>query len=472
MQGLTLSRQMAAIVSFGFGVVLTVLKLTVGLLTGSLSILAEAIDATLDLFASGVTALAVRIADQPPDDNHPYGHARADNLGALAETTLLVATSLWIVWQALERIFVRPAVPDVNAWSFLVISLSLGVNLFRVAILHRATARERSQALTASIANFTNDMLGSLVVLVALSLIAFGPWLGLPSWFIEPIDALAAIFVALFGLFTAWRLGREAICALMDDVPPDLNRRLVRRVSEIPDVVPNSANVRTRFVGEQPYVDVVVGTPRDRSLEEAHLLATDVERVIRSELDDAKVLVHVEPTRIATEPHATAVYSIAQRLGLRVHNLDLYQVADGVRLQMDLELPGRMSLAEAHTHSEQLAAAIAAELPDSASVAIHLEPRRDHLQPAVRYEPVVRQVQEALASLPGAGDILRADTFLTDLGIIVILHCSFAGATSLTEVHDRMEWIQRDLHRAMPEIVRVHIDPEPLVNPPAPRKRG
>ncbi len=459
---MSISKHAAAIASLIFGIVIIVAKVTVALLTGSLSILAESIDAALDLLAAGVTILAVHVAERPPDDNHPYGHARADNLGALAQTMLLMATAVWILWQAFVRIFVQPEVPALNIWSFLVIIISLAVNLLRVFLLHQATSGANSPALKASLVNFTNDMIGSLVVLCALGMIALSGRLPFPFWLIQRLDALAAAFVAFRGLYLAWGLGIGAIRALMDDVPPELNQRLVYRISKMPDVVPDSANVRLRFVGEHPYVEVTVGTSRDRSLEEAHQLADDVEQVVRAELNhEASVLVHVEPARVAAEPYATAVYSTAQRLGLRVHNLDIYQLTDGVRVEMDLELPGSLTLEEAHQHSEHLEAAISEELPCQSCVFIHLEPRRDEIQPAVRYMPIMQQVQQALVTLPDAPSILGIETLLTDVGIIVALQCDFPGATPLTEVHKAMTRIEHDLRRTMPGIARVQIDPEP-----------
>jgi cation diffusion facilitator family transporter len=455
------SKQLAAIVSFLVSVGLIAAKAVIGLITGSLSIIAEAIDGTLDVLASGVTALSVRIADRPPDDNHPYGHARADQLGALAQSVLLVVMAAWVLWEAGERILLRPQTPDISLWVFLVLGGSLLVNILRVVMLSRTLADSRSHALNASLANFINDIIGSLLVLAALGIITLSPWLPLPPWLVLRIDALAAAFVALRGVYVAWGLGTGAIRALMDDVPPDLNRRLIGRIEQIPDVVLDSTEVRTRFVGEQPYVEVTVGTPRDRSLEEAHRLADDIEQVICDELSTARVLVHVEPARIAAEPYAMAVYSVAQRLGLRVHNLDLYQLSHEVRVEMDLELPADLLLEDAHRHSETLEAAITAELPCPVNVVIHLEPRRDNMQPAIHYTPITEQVQQALDDMPDSTSIVHFETLLTDVGIIVSLYCHFPGDIALTDVHDRMGRIEHNLLQRMPSIARVQIDPEP-----------
>lgn len=455
------SKQSVALVSVGSSAILAIMKLVVGIVSGSLGILADAFDSLLDLIATSITLLVVRFADLPPDENHPYGHARAENLGALAGTVLLVTTAGWVLWQALQRIFVSPAVPDVTIWSFLVITVSLVVNIVRVGMLKRAATAFKSPTLAANVANFTNDILSSLIVLVSLLLITLSQWLPLPLWLVQRADAIAAAIVALMLLYVSWGLGTQAIRALMDDVPRDLSRRLTYRIADLPDVVPDSARVRLRFVGEQPYVEVTVGTPRGRSLEEAHQLTECVEQVVRNELQTADVLVHVEPARPPAEPYTTAVYATAQRLGLMVHNLDLYQLADGIRVEMDLELPDSLTLGEAHTYSEQLEAAIAAELPCQTVVEVHLEPRRDEVQPAVRYGPLTEQVRCAVSTLPDAESIAQVETLLTESGLFVTLRCLFPGETPLTEVHTRMNQIEHDLRRALPEIVRVQIDPEP-----------
>jgi divalent metal cation (Fe/Co/Zn/Cd) transporter len=305
-------------------------------------------------------------------------------------------------------------------------------------------------------------MLSTGVVLAGLALIAITrPDRLLPAWLYTRVDALAAAVVALIALWVSWGMALRAIRALMDDVPADLSRRLVRQVTALPSVVPDSVQMRTRFVGQQPFVEVTLGTPRGGSLEQAHQLTEAVEAVIREELAGANVLVHVEPARTATEPYATAVYAAANRLGLHVHNLDIYQLADSVRVDMDLELPTNLTLGEAHTSSEQLERAICDELGGATTVAVHLEPRRDQVRPAVRYAPLDAEIQRVVAQLPSAIAVGQVETLLTDAGTIITLRCAFPPETPLSEVHTAMARLERELRRAVPDVVRVQIDPEP-----------
>jgi cation diffusion facilitator family transporter len=453
----------AALASIGSGALLTILKLAVGITTGSLAILAEAAHSALDLVAAAITYVVVRIADLPPDENHPYGHARAEHLGALAETVLLVVTAVLVLRESFLRIFVSPEETHISVWSFVVLIISLVVDWRRARSLNKAAQQFKSQALAADAAHFSNDMLSAGVVLASLTIMAIAqPYGLLPDWLVLRFDALAATVVAVIALWVSWTMGRRAIRALMDDIPADLSRRLVRQVNALPSVVPNSVQMRTRFVGDQPYVEVTLGTPRGATLEEAHQLTETVESVIREELAGAQVLVHVEPARTASEPYTTAVYAAAHRLGMHVHNLDVYQLTDSVRVDVDLELPTNLTLGEAHTSSEHLEQAIRTELGDSTAVLVHLEPRRDHVRPAVRYAPLNEQVCRIVLQLAGTNTIAHVETLLTDEGTIVTLRCSFPPETPLSEVHTAMAHLERDLRRAVPDIVRVQIDPEPI----------
>ena len=406
--------------------------------------------------------MVVRIADRPPDENHPYGHARAENLGAMGEALLLVITAGWVLREAYARLFVHAEHPETSVWAFLVLGGSLLIDWQRSRALARAAAQFKSQALAADAAHFATDMISSVVVLISLITLAVAePLKLLPEWLLLRIDAFAAVVVACITLWVAVGMGRRAIRSLMDDVPADLGPRLVSQVAALPSVVPNSVQMRTRFVGEQPYVEVTLGTSRAASLVEAHKLTEEVEAVIRSELDGAEVLVHVEPARTAAEPYTTAVYAAAHQLGLDVHNLDVYQLNDAVRVDVDLEVPSSLSFGEAHTLSERLERAICTELGSITAVSVHLEPRRDQVQPAVHYVPLSDEIQRVVTLLPEASAITQIETILTSEGAIVTLRHAFPRETPLRTVHDAMAQLERELRHSVPNIVRVQIDPEP-----------
>jgi cation diffusion facilitator family transporter len=156
-------------------VLLTTLKLVVGLVTNSLGILSEAAHSGLDLVAAGMTFWAVRISGQPADREHIYGHGKFENLSALFETLLLLLTCVWITYEAFSRLFFQEEVQvDPSLWAFLVVVVSMVVDFSRSRALKRTAAKYASQALEADALHFSTDIWSSGVVLVGL----IGVWAG------------------------------------------------------------------------------------------------------------------------------------------------------------------------------------------------------------------------------------------------------------------------------------------------------
>jgi cation diffusion facilitator family transporter len=170
---------------------LALLKFLVGLLTGSLGLLAEAAHSLLDFVSTLITLVVVRIAALPPDQNHPYGHERAENLGALAGMTLLAATALFIAYHAVVTIVAAPEAPQVTSWSFGVLLASLIVDFLRARSLRKAARQHASHALASDAEHFANDMVGALAVMAGLAVVALAKVLPIPEWLVGRADAIA-----------------------------------------------------------------------------------------------------------------------------------------------------------------------------------------------------------------------------------------------------------------------------------------
>lgn len=438
---------------------LAILKFLVGLLTGSLGLLAEAAHSLLDFVSTLITLVVVRVAAVPPDQNHPYGHERAENLGALAGMTLLAATALFIAYHAIVKIVAAPEPPEVTPWSFGVLLASLVVDFLRARSLRKSARQHASHALASDAEHFANDMVGAAAVIVGLMVVALAKVFPIPEWLVGRADAIAGLAVAAIALRSVWKLGSEAVRALMDDVSPALTRRLKDRVEGVDGVVKGSARVRAHFVGNRPYVEVVLGTPRGGSLEYAHGVSEDVERAIAAELEGANATVHVEPITASGEGPAAVVRAAADRLGLRVHNLHVYMLSTGTEVELDLELNEEFSLEEAHRHSEALETAVARELSGPLQLSVHLEPRDDRPISAVRDSSARAKVEAALRELDASHLAVR-DILAIDDGWVVTLKQGFPAPSTLKKAHEAMAELEHALRALVPEIVRVHVDPE------------
>jgi cation diffusion facilitator family transporter len=272
---------------------LTAFKFIVGFLTGSLGILAEAAHSGLDLMAALMTLFAVRISARPPDRSHLYGHGKVENISALFETLLLVATCAWIVSEAARRLFYHRVEVEVTFWSFAVMVTSIVIDFSRSRMLARTAKKYNSQALEADALHFSTDVWSSSVVILGLIAVKLGEWF--PSLAaLREADAVAALGVSGVVVWISVQLGRRAIDALLDKAPAGLEQQIAARVESVPGVR-DCHQVRLRYSGPVLFVDLHVLVDGGQTLTQAHDLTEFIEQAIHELAPGADITVHPEP---------------------------------------------------------------------------------------------------------------------------------------------------------------------------------
>ena len=275
---------------------LTGFKIIVGLLTNSLGILAEAAHSALDLAAAIMTFFAVRISDKPADQEHPFGHGKVENISALFETLLLLATSAWIIYEATHRLSALETHVEVSIWSFIVMSTSIVVDISRSRMLMKAAKKHNSQALEADALHFSTDIWSSSVVILGLILVMVGRYY--PNLaFLEKGDAIAALVVAVIVIFVSVELGARSIQALLDSAPKNGERETIIKEIGRMKTIEDVHDVRIRTSGAGWFVDMHVLMNGDLTLSESHAVTEQIERKVRKILPKSDVTVHVEPGR-------------------------------------------------------------------------------------------------------------------------------------------------------------------------------
>jgi len=278
-------------------VLLTGLKIVVGLQTGSLGILSEAAHSGLDLAAALVTLLAVRASDKPADAEHLYGHGKIENLAALFETLLLLATCGWIVYEAVERLAVRHVAVDASFWAFAVMFVSIAVDISRSRALDRVARKHHSQALEADALHFRTDIWSSAVVILGLCGVRLAERFPAQQAFLARADALAALGVAFIVIGVSLRLGKRSLRSLIDEAPVGLAADIKRVVEDLPGVI-DCHRIRVRSSGPFVFVDVHILVDGDQTLHTVHRLTETVEDRIQQLSRSADVTVHPEPVQI------------------------------------------------------------------------------------------------------------------------------------------------------------------------------
>lgn len=286
-------KNLAALSSVIAAIGLTGFKLIVGLTTNSLGILAEAAHSTLDLVAAVVTLISVRLSGKPADEAHHYGHGKIENLSALFEAVLLLVTCAWIIYESIERIFVKSAEVDASIWAFIVMGVSIAVDFSRSRVLQRAARKHNSQALEADALHFSTDIWSSSVVILGLIGVRLASLFPGAS-FLHQADAFAALGVALIVIYVSIRLAVRTIQGLLDHAPDGLAERIQQAVEAVPGIA-DCHQVRVRPSGPDVFVDVHISVDGSQSLNAAHDLTDRIEQAIQRVAPRADVTVHPEP---------------------------------------------------------------------------------------------------------------------------------------------------------------------------------
>jgi len=285
-------KNLVALTSVGAAVLLTSMKVVVGLATGSIGILSEAAHSGIDLLAALMTFWAARASSKPPDSDHLYGHGKIENFSALFETGLLLATCVWIAYEAGKRLVFGGGHVEATVWSFVVMAISIGVDLSRSRALASVARRHRSQALEADALHFSTDVWSSTVVILGLLGVWFSQRTGL-AW-LARADSVAALGVACIAALISIRLGRKAVGDLLDTAPTGLLERIARAASDVEEVV-GVSQVRVRRSGPKTFADVILQVARGLPVERAHEIAHRAEDAIHAAVLDVDVMVHTEP---------------------------------------------------------------------------------------------------------------------------------------------------------------------------------
>jgi cation diffusion facilitator family transporter len=459
-------KKRAALLSVASAVLLVSLKTFLVLRTGSLGVLSEALHSSLDLIAAIITLVSVRLADQPADERHLYGHGKFENFSAFVETGLLALTALYIIYEAVARLFFRSVHIQPSVTAILVLLVALSIDFTRARALARVAKKYSSDALEADALHFSTDVWSTIIVILGIGLVWAGEAWSMP-W-LNYADALAGLAVAAVILWVGARLGKRTLDALLDVAPLGLQQEIARAVAGM-DGVLDVDRVRVRRAGNRHFVDATVSVARTASLEQVHALSDAIEKRI-GEIVPSDVMVHAEPRAPQGEHLFEAIRAAAQRMGVAIHDLTAVQQDGQLFIELHLEVDENLSLREAHRQASELEEKIRQLRGDPVEVNIHIEPLGRHIATPDagigEMKQLSRSIEGFINGLPAEFDELvnchdvRARQ--VEHHIFVSCHCTMKSMLPITQVHDVTAVLEDRVKEKFPQIYRVTIHPEPF----------
>lgn len=277
----------AALASAAVGAFVMALKFAAYWLTGSLALYSDALESIINVVAAACAFLAVRVAAQPADEDHPYGHHKAEYFSAVIEGALVIVAALLILREAYFGI-VAPKPLDAPVLGLAVNGLATVINAAWAMFLFRRGRRLRSPALMADARHIVADVVTSCGVLVGVALVLVTGTLVL--------DPVVAGLVALNILWSGWTMVRDSINGLMDQAAsPEMVARIRALISTHGEGALEAHDVRTRHAGSATFIDFHLVVPGEMTVSESHAICDRLEEVIEAQIEGAVVVIHVEP---------------------------------------------------------------------------------------------------------------------------------------------------------------------------------
>jgi cation diffusion facilitator family transporter len=452
--GTTLSQQRTTLVSIVAAAVLVVLKLGVGLATGSLGLISAGIESSGDVVAAVLTFFAVRLGGRPADRGHPYGHRRAENLGALGEAAILLAGGVIVGVEAVMHLLAGERPPGIHWYQFTVIAVAIVLDISRTVVSLRASRRFDSPALRSNAFHFAGDMAGSVAVLCGLLAVHAG---------FEQGDAVAALLVAAIILAAAYRLIHENANVLMDRSPAEAQSAAASAIGRIEEDIELS-RLRVRESAGRYFADVVVSVPPGRAVVEGHRAADLVERAVERVLPGSDVVVHVEPRRRGLDLRDRVLaIALAEPLVREAHDITIFEQDGGASVSLHLKFPAELDLRSAHDTAERVEHEILGR-PEVSAVQTHLEPLEQPLdaRPADERadQATTHEIDELVRELTGH-EARMVRLLSTGAGRVLFLTLGVGVEESLTGAHELAGRLEEELRRRIPGIADVVVRTEP-----------
>lgn len=448
-------KQRVAFISVIATIFLIVIKFYVGMVTNSLGILSEALHSSLDFVAAFITMLTVISASKPADSEHQFGHGKAENLSALAQTMLLLITCAWIFWEASNRIIYSQVSVDATFAAFATMIISVAVNLVMARALYGAAKEYSSQAVEASALHFSSDILSSAVVIVGLASVRLGFPLG---------DPIASIGVALVIVYASFQLGRRTLDALMDRAPTGKTDEIRKAVKSIEGV--RIERIRVRSSGPHTFVDLRISLDRTMVLESSRDIVREVETKVRDILSNADVVVQVEPRMIADEDLSSKIKLIAlKKKGIRnVHNIEVNRIGNDIIVEVHLEVDADTTVRDAHELVSEFERETRAQLGVK-QVYTHIETYS--VEPETgkdlteKEAHIVEKVKEVASRYLEITDCHRITVMETEGKTSVNLHCRLQADETLEKAHHITTELELAIREELKDLdhITIHIEP-------------
>jgi len=449
-------KKKVALFSLIVSVVLVLVKILIAVLSNSMGVFSEAINNGLDLVAVLITFLAVRMATRPADKDHTYGHGKYENLSAFFEIIIITILCLFIIYRAIERIILKNFELNLNIYIFIVLAVSIAVNIVRVYFIGSAAKRYNSMAFKSNFLNYSSDIVSSIIVIIGLFVSSKGYPLA---------DPIASIAVALIIMGFSARLALKVIRNFLDYIPAEITEKVAKILDAIPEVK-SYGKIQIHEVGDIRFINLGINVDDNTYITRMEKTKEKIRQEILSSLPGSEIVMEIKPSLSEDNIDCTVKEVLLNEAFVKdIHNIFIYNIGNKVDISVHLEFRSTLSLAESERLTEKTEAEIKEKIKNLRNLYIHIEDaKKDERWDDITAtsEHLIEKIKERISALVSP-DTCHKFTILERNGAYnVAFHCRLDRDMEVEKAHSIISDIEDRIKRISSNIREVSIHMEPI----------
>ena len=450
------NKRKVAFFSLLVSIFLVVIKITIAYFTNSIGVFSEALNNGLDIVTVLITYMAIRISIRPADKDHTYGHGKYENLSAFLEISIISALSFFIIYKSIQRIIYRNFVLKLNWYVFLILIISIALNIIRVFYIGRAVRRYNSFAFKADFLNYSSDIISSTIVIVGLLVANAGFYLA---------DPIASIIVSIIVLIFSSRLLIGTVRNLMDYIPKEITDKVLEILKEIREV--KSVNkLKIHEVGNIKFINLEICLKNNLYLSQVEKIKEKIKNKIRSNIQGSEIILETKslPSKDNIEAYVKEI--ILTQLNVKdIHNIFIYNVDNHIDISIHIELNKYLKLDETEKLTKVAEEKIKEKIGNIRSVYIHIEDSKSGESwndITEKSEKLISDIKNEI-SLYVSPETCHNFTILEKEGLCnLAFHCRLKKSLDVKKAHSIITGIEDDIKRKFKNIseISIHVEPK------------
>jgi len=445
-----------ALFSLLVSIILVVVKIAIAYFTNSMGVYSEALNNGLDIVTVLITFLAIRMSTRPADKDHTYGHGKYENLSAFLEISIISALCFFIIYKSIQKIIYKNFELKLNWYVFLILIISIVLNIIRVFYIGRAARKYNSYAFKADFLNYSSDIISSVVVIIGLLVANTG---------FKLADPIASIVVSVIVLIFSSRLLIGTVRNLMDYIPKEVTDKVSKILKDISEI--RSVNkMKIHEVGNIKFINLEICLKSNFYLSQVEKIKEKIKNKIRSNIPDSEIIIEIRslPSKDNIEQYIKEII-LNQQYVKDIHNIFIYNVNNLIDISIHIELNKYLKLEETEKLTKITEEKIKEKIENIRSVYIHIEDSRSSeswTDITEKSEKFISAIKDEV-SLYVSPETCHNFTLLEKEGSYnLAFHCRLKKDLDIKKAHSIITKIEDDIKKKFKNIseIVIHVEPE------------